>query len=159
MTACDRFAEALVTGDALADDDRAHLTGCDRCQKLAALPALLAASASAPPPRPGFSARMMAAARTRIEQRRRRRFAGFALALATAGVLAVVVDRGLVRRSTTGGPSVSSLPAAATRLDPDLRRDLDLLRIDDAMAPVAPWQEIEAPVHNYRALLREGSPP
>jgi hypothetical protein len=43
-------------------------------------------------------------------------------------------------------------------IEPDVRQELESLRFstfDDAMAPVAPWDEIEAPVRNYRLVLRK----
>ncbi len=157
MSPCERIAEALVTGVELGDDERAHLAQCAACRQLSVLPGLIAGSASAAPPHPGFSARVMVAARARIDQRRRRRFAGFGLALATVAALAVVADRGMIRRSPSTPTPLAGLPSAGP-LDADLRRDLELLRTEDAMAPVAPWHEIEAPLHNYQLLLLERSP-
>lgn len=152
MSRCDSIAEALVMGEPLSADDQAHVDSCAACQRLTKLPALLAASASAEPPRPGFSARMMASARECIAQRQRRRFVGFTLALAAAGASAVVVDRRLVRE-----PShviVEPPDGGRLEIEPELRLQLrEFTSFDRAMAPVARWDDIEAPVHNYGALL------
>jgi hypothetical protein len=160
MSRCDAIAELVVMGEPLSADDQGHVDGCAACRQLTALPGLLAASTSAEPPRPGFSARMMAATRERLGQRRRRRFAAFTLAVAAAGASAVVVDRRLVRdRLHEGMPS--SLPEATTSIEPTLREELQSLgadRVKRAMAPVAPWAEIEAPVRRYGAWLRKGGP-
>ena len=97
MSRCDVIAEAVVMGAPLSADDQGHVDGCAACQRLTALPALLAATTNSEPPRPGFSARMMAAARARIDQRRRRRFATFTFGLAAAAASAVAVDRRFIQ--------------------------------------------------------------
>lgn len=159
MSPCDRVAEALVTGEPLDAADRTHLEGCSTCQRVATLPGLLTAAASAPAPRPGFSARMMVSTRQRLGQRRRRRVLGFSLALAAAAAGAVMVDRQLVRHSSTAtGPNQGST-ADADSFDPDLRRDLDALRAGSPLAPVADWDRIEAPIHRYTIVLRKGGSP
>ena len=166
MSRCDVIAEALVMGEPLTADDQAHVDGCAACQGLTALPGLLAASASAAPPRPGFSARMMAAARERIGQRRRRRFATFTFALAAAAASAVAADRRFIRhdqpprqagdRADDGAdddPAPDELPVSAA---------LESAQIDSydrAMAPVAPWDDIEQSVRNDNALRRKGGHP
>ena len=156
MSRCSSVAEALVMGEPLSADDQGHVESCEACRRLTALPGLLAASAKGEPPRPGFSARMMVAARDRLAQRRRRRFATFTLAVAAAGASAVVVDRRLVRdRANT--PAIDP-QTRTTPLDPDLRQELESLQFssfDRAMEPAVPWDEIEAPVRNYGALLRK----
>ena len=159
MSRCDDIAEAVVMGEPLSADDQGHVDGCAACRRLTALPALLAATTSAEPPRPGFSARMMAATRERIDQRRRRRFATFAVGLAAAAASAVAVDRRFVRGHdpTAAEPA---LPGTATgeSVDPELRAALGSLSFNHAMAPVAKWTDIERPVRNYRVLLRKGGP-
>ncbi len=157
MSPCDVIAEAVVMGELLSADDQGHVDGCAACRRLTALPALLAATTSAEPPRPGFSARMMAATRERLDQRRRRRFATFTFGLAAAAASAVAVDRRFVRDhgSTVAEPA---LPSASTGepVDPELRAALESLSFKRAMAPVAKWNDIERPIQNYRVLLRKG---
>ena len=161
MSRCDGIAEALVMGDPLTADDQTHVDGCTACQGLTALPGLLAASASAAPPRPGFSARMMAAARERIGQRRRRRFATFTFALAAAAASAVAVDRRFIRHHEqprqAGGsdrlPTPDELPVPAAL------ESAQIDSYDHAMAPVAPWDDIEQSVRNDNALRRKGGHP
>lgn len=159
MSRCDVIALAVVMGEPLSADDQGHVDGCAACRRLTALPALLAASTSTEPPRPGFSARMMAAARERIGQRRRRRFATFSFGLAAAAASAVAVDRRFIRDHAPTGPGLA-LPAASSgeTLEPELRQELDSLSFKRAMAPVAKWDDIERPVRSYRVLLRKGGP-
>ena len=160
MSRCDAIAEQLVMGDALSADDQAHVDGCAACRKLTALPGLLAATVSAEPPRPGFSARMMAAARERLGQRRRRRFATVTFALAAAGASAVAIDRRFIRDGVDRGSQIVP-PEPQLAISPELRHELESLHVDRvkrAMAPVAPWDDIEAPVRRYDALLRKGGP-
>ncbi|HVV87149.1 MAG TPA: hypothetical protein VHE35_29115 [Kofleriaceae bacterium] len=156
MSRCDDIAEALVMGEPLSADDEAHVEACAACQRLTALPAMLAASSGASPPRPGFSARMMAAARQRIAQRTRRRFATFTFALAAAAASAVAVDRLFVR------PPVGTYPGSASKSpEPPLheqRTPRSIAGYDRAMAPVANWDGIEGSAHKYRFLLRHGGP-
>ncbi len=156
MSRCDTITEALVMGEPLSAEDQAHVDDCDACRRLTALPMLLASTGRAEPPRPGFSARMMAVTRDRLAQRQRRRFAAFTLALAAAGVSAIAVDRRLMRDTARPG---APPPPVVSAIAPELRQQLESLHVDDfdaAMAPVAPWDDIEAPVHNYRVVLRKG---
>jgi hypothetical protein len=156
MSRCDGIAEALVMGDALSASDQTHVDGCAACQRLTALPVLLAATSRPAAPRPGFSARMMAAARERIAQRRRRRFATFTLALAAAGASAVAVDRTFIRaRIDGGGPSVaipSGIPSLETP-DTDPLQQLESIRQLDH---VVDWDQIEQPLHPTRLKFRHG---
>lgn len=158
MSPCDRIAETVVSGEALTADDRAHLDGCAACQRLTSLPGMLAASASAPAPRPGFSARMMVAGRQRLGQRRRRRIAGVSLALVAAAASAVMIDRQLIRHADQPATLGASAVPDAAALDDELLQDLESLR-HAPMAPVARWDDIEAPVHRYYVLLRQGGSP
>jgi hypothetical protein len=164
MKRCDLIAEAMVMGDPLSEEDRVHLEGCQACQRLTSLPGLLAASTRSAPPRPGFSARMMAAARERIGQRRRRRFATFTFALAAAGASAVAVDRRFLRDggtpARTGGVvDPTKPPQPVETLDTATRQELEsLLSFDRALAPAADWDAIEASAHPYRGVLRSGGP-
>lgn len=156
MSRCDVIAEALVMGEPLSAEDQDHVAGCAACGKLTSLPAMLAASARPQPPRPGFSARMMAAARERMAQRRRRRFATFTLALAAAGASAVAVDRTLVRdRSHTSGGEVA-IPGGSRKVPVDEPDPLQQLESFQNYDHVVDWDRIEAPVRQYRDSLRHG---
>jgi hypothetical protein len=156
MSRCDAVSEALVMGNVLSTDDRTHLETCAACRGLSALPAMLAASSRAEPPRPGFSARMMAAARERIAQRRRRRFATFTFALAAAGASAVAVDRTFFRAQPAGTTSVALPGLSTTGRSPD-RDPIEMLESFHDLGPAVDWNRIEAPLAGYRAhVLPDG---
>jgi hypothetical protein len=175
MKRCTELAEALVEGEPLDENQRAHLAGCSDCAALAALPRLVATTAVAPEPGPGFSARVAANARERIASRRRQRVAGFGLAAVAAAGLAVVV----VRHDGASAPrpesvaNVPPLPGGSDGLapDPDTAPSGDEIsddelrdlvagdRLSDIMTPSASWDEIEQPLTSYRAVLRRGGQP
>ncbi|MBK9033798.1 MAG: hypothetical protein IPL61_21450 [Myxococcales bacterium] len=150
---CNLVAGAVATGAPLTDAERAHLDGCADCAALVALPRALARTARAADPGPGFSARMTAGAHRRIVVRRRRRITTVAVA-AAAAVLLMFVSVQQVRHA----PRDQALrPALATHVPSEqparARELLELARFDRAMAPAAPWQDIEAPLRSHRALL------
>lgn len=174
MKRCTELAEALVEGESLDENQRAHLARCSDCAALAALPRLVATAAVAPEPGPGFSARVAANARERIASRRRQRVAGFGLAAIAAAGLAVVV----VRHDGASAPrqeSVAKLPqpsgSDSLLPDPDTAPSGDEISDDelrdlvagdslsDVLTPSANWDEIEQPLSKYRALLRPGGQP
>jgi hypothetical protein len=176
MKRCEQLADVIVSGEPMTDEQRAHLASCSDCASLAAMPRLVAATAVAPEPGPGFVARITANARERIDSRRRQRFVGFGLAaVAAAGVVL------LAARYTNGGKvappktdqSVAQRPAGSDGYaeDPDTAPDGDNISDDElrelvsgdslsrVLAPTADWDDIEAPLSNYRAVLRLGGQP
>lgn len=176
MKRCDQLAEVIVTGEPMTEAQRAHLASCSDCAALAAMPTRLAATALAPEPGPGFVSRITANARERVASRRRQRYAGFGLAaVAAAGVVALVMqyDRGKVAPQPTADQPVAQRPLGSDGLrdDPDTAPDGDGIsddelrelisgdRLSDVMAPAADWNDIEAPISSYRAVLRLGGTP
>jgi hypothetical protein len=175
MKRCTELAEALVEGEPLDENQRAHLARCSDCAALAALPRLVATAAVVPEPGPGFSARVAANARERVASRRRQRVAGFGLAAVAAAGLAVVV----VRHDGASAPhqesSVATLPrpggSDGIAADPDTAPSGDEISDDelrglvagdslsDVMTPSTSWDEIEQPLNSYRAVLRLGGQP
>ncbi|MEZ4400649.1 MAG: hypothetical protein R3B06_11555 [Kofleriaceae bacterium] len=147
MTAsrCNLVAGAVATGAPLTDAERAHLDGCPDCAALVALPRALARAATTGAPAAGFTARVTAGAHRRLVVRRRRRVALTVVASAAAVLLAVVGVRRLRPQPRPPAP----LPAATLPMTPEqtarARELLDLTRFDRAMAPAAPWHDIEAP--------------
>lgn len=156
MSRCDVIADALVMGEPLSAEDQGHVEGCAACRQLTALPAMLAASKRTAPARPGFSARMMAAARERIAQRRRRRVVTFTLALAAVGASAVTVDRMLIRDRVR--PQAAPVVPAGISQFPTAEPDpLDVLESFGKLDHAVDWDDIEAPVQKYRTVvLRHG---
>jgi hypothetical protein len=155
VTRCSLVAGAVATGAPLSDAERAHVEGCPDCAALVALPSVVARSARAAEPGPGFSARMQIGARARITTRRRRRTAFVAIGAAAAAImifLGVQRIRRDERQALATGPAAATQPATpeeSTRV----RAYLEQMRFDRAMAPAAPWTEIEAPLRSYRAVL------
>lgn len=173
MKRCEQLAEVIVTGEPMTEAQRAHLASCSDCAALAAMPTRLAATALAPEPGPGFVARITANARERVTSRRRQRYAGFGLAaVAAAGMVALVMqyDRGKVAPPSADEPVAQHRPLGSDGMtdDPDTAPDGDGIsddelrelvsgdRLSDVMAPTADWNDIEAPISNYRAVLRLG---
>jgi hypothetical protein len=102
MTACDDVLAALLAGGRLEAERAAHAAACARCREDAALvPALAQALAGEVAPRPGLSARVVAAAapvlaRHAARARRRRLLAALAAALVPLP-LVLALDAALVR--------------------------------------------------------------
>lgn len=164
MSRCTKVAGAVATGTPLTDEERAHVETCADCAALVELPTIVARSARAAEPGPGFSARMQVGARARLATRRRRRTAVGSIAAAAA---AAALFLGVHRVRENRRPPAEQR-AAAQRITSEestrARELLDQTGFDRAMAPVAPWDEIEAPLDDYRAILENrhdlaGDPP
>jgi hypothetical protein len=173
MTPCEAVVERLALGEPRDPDLDAHVATCPACARLVRVPGLVAATASAQEPAPGFSARMTVGARRRIAVRRRNRMA--TLALAAAGVLlaggaAATRQRehslqGAMRPLMELSPIEPSRvaerhdrddqPDPAPKLDDDdLAGEIDrIANLDANLAPSADWSHIEAPLAPYRDLL------
>jgi hypothetical protein len=173
MKRCTQIADSLVTGEPLSDGDRDHVATCADCQKLTSMARLLTNVATATEAGPGFTSRMIAGARERLESRRRQRFVGFGLATvvaAAAAALIVMSGRGGVHRddnhnrafeigSYTGSSARPPIDDNTPITDDELRELVDGASLSRALAPSADWNEIEAPIINYRAVLRLGGEP
>ncbi|HVK75674.1 MAG TPA: hypothetical protein VM734_20225 [Kofleriaceae bacterium] len=176
MKRCSLLADSLISGEPLSDGDRAHLADCADCARLAAVPALVAATAIAPEPGPGFAARVTAGARERMASHRRQRVIAASLATMTAAVAAVVItqrDTPAARPqqlTTAPAATIDAAPAAINPSDPttaaddevsddELRALVRNASLSHAMAPTANWDDIEAPLRNYRAVLARGGTP
>lgn len=174
MKRCSQLADAIVSGGPMTETERAHLAACTDCAGLAALPRLVAATATAPEPALGFVSRITANARERIASRRRQRFAGFGLAAVAAAGIAVLV----VRHDGGSGAArpeqpVAQLPAGSDGIDEDpdtapdgdgisddeLRELIDGDSLSQVLTPSADWDDIESPLTKYRAVLRLGGQP
>jgi len=160
MKSCDLVTERIALGEPLGDLD-AHIATCPECAKLTALPGLVAASARAAEPGPGFSSRATVGARHRLAVRRRNRLA--ATALAAASVLAVG-GVAMTHRSEQPQPGAMRMVEDPTPLDTsspeptvaDQDLAVALARISDvdgAIGPIADWHRIETPLSPYQALL------
>lgn len=154
MTRCNLVAGAVATGAPLTDAERAHLDGCPDCAALVALPRVVARTSRAADPGAGFSARVTAGAHRRLAIRRRRRVVGTSLA-AAAAALVVFVGAREVQRAPADRPLSPALamPSNPSEQPASPRELIELARFERAMAPAAPWREIEAPLRSHRALL------
>lgn len=164
---CDLVAERIALGEPLAELD-AHATSCERCKRLAVLPAKLGATGHAADPGIGFSSRVTAGAQHRIGVRRRRRFAAVsALSVAAAAVLAVVA---LHQPSAPDGvafqmPDMNRYKPALAQPhheqpsennhepDPDVRTLVHLANVEHHMKSSANWGRIEKRLRPYAAVL------
>lgn len=173
MKRCTHIADSLISGEPLSDGDRDHVASCADCQKLTSMARLLTNVATATEAGPGFTSRMIAGARERLESRRRQRFIGFGLGTVVAAAAAA-----LIITSTRGGVShrdgVAEAPHAiggAAEMNPpiddtgeeitddELRELVGGASLSRALTPSADWADIEAPLTNYRAVLRLGGAP
>jgi hypothetical protein len=157
---CESVAERVALGEPLAELDE-HVSSCERCQRLVAMPSALGATKHAVDPGLGFSARMTVGAQHRIVVRRRRRIAAGLAATVAAGALGVVV---FTRQPAVQEPQ--NEPAAAIPQQPD--EETTTLGEDDAKALIqiadtkkssrlsAHWARIQRPLKPYKRLVDEG---
>ena len=170
MTPCEAVVERLALGEPRDAELDAHVATCPACARLVQVPNLVAATASAREPAPGFSARMTVGARHRIAVRRRNRIATMALAAAgvliAGGAIATREPEHSLQGAMTGLAELEPLePSRTTERQtpaptPDSIPDDDLAaaigrlaNLDASLAPSADWGRIEAPLTPYRDLL------
>jgi hypothetical protein len=175
MKRCTQIADSLVSGEPLSDGDRDHVATCAGCQKLTSTARLLTNVATATEAGPGFTSRMIAGARERLEARRRQRVVGFGLATcvaAAAAALIVMSSRGGDKphdstAQTEGNRAIGAAPGnppladdtGGEITDDELRELVGGASMYRAIAPTANWADIESPLTNYRAVLRLGGEP
>lgn len=163
MTTCDSVAERIALGEPLAELT-AHVTGCERCQSVLALPAKLGATRHEVDPGLGFAARMTVGAQHRIAVRRRRRVATGLAASVAAGALAVFL---FTRPPAT--PAENTMVSTDTKqptpdliVEPTAEEDLAALihlsDVDRSSRLSADWSTIEKPLRPYRKLLQGVKP-
>jgi hypothetical protein len=164
---CDLVAERIALGEPLAELD-AHATSCERCKRLATLPAKLGATAHAADPGIGFSSRVTAGAQHRIVVRRRRRIAAAgALSVAAAALLTVValhqpsapdgvafqmpdMDR---YKPALSQPHPHDQPSEKHEPDPDVTTLVHLANVEHNPKFSANWGRIEKRLRPYAAVL------
>jgi hypothetical protein len=170
---CEQVAERTALGESL-DDLASHAASCERCQRVTALPAKLAATAHAADPGMGFASRMTAGAQHRITTRRRQRYAaGASLALAAAAVVALVVMREpepasvayvplsmLPHLPGTTPPTAQKDPGKAEpgKIDEDVRALVHLANVERNRHLSAHWGRIEKSLAPYRAVIKGTEP-
>ncbi|HUQ04513.1 MAG TPA: hypothetical protein VM261_18560 [Kofleriaceae bacterium] len=173
MKRCTQIADSLISGEPLSDGDRDHVATCAGCQKLTSTARLLTNVATATEAGPGFTSRMIAGARERLEARRRQRVVGFGLATcvaAAAAALIVMSSRAddkhqpdtTARNALPGAYTGNPPPADDTGeeiTDDELRELVDGAGMYRAITPTTNWADIESPLTNYRAVLRLGGEP
>lgn len=157
---CDLVAERVALGEPLAELDE-HVSSCERCQRLVAMPSALGATKHAIDPGLGFSARMTVGAQHRIVVRRRRRIAAGLAATVAAGTLGVFV---LTREPATQEPSQQ--PAVEAKLpeqeptttldEEDAKALVELSDTKKSSRLSAHWARIQRPLAAYKQLVEEG---
>jgi hypothetical protein len=169
MSPCDLVTERLALGEPLAEEE-AHVATCPACSRLVALPRLVAASAHAAEPNPGFAIRTTAGARTKLAVRRRNRIITNSLAAIAAVVLGVwlvrspspvkkdIADTGARTLPTPLSPVHSDEKLVINLTDEQVGREL--VRISDferAMKPTKHWRDAATPLSNYRMVVHQGA--
>lgn len=172
---CEVVVERVALGEPLGDLAE-HAKGCEKCRRIAALPAELGATHRDSDPGLGFSARMTAGAQHRIVVRKRRRVAG---ALAAAVAVTTLAAFALTREpapqklartpetpETPETPKEHDQPAAHDReqdpwqeadrdvADEDVRALVELADTNRARKLSAKWRRIERPLAAYRIVFK-----
>jgi hypothetical protein len=170
MSPCDEVTERLALGEPLGDVED-HVATCPACSRLIALPRLVAASAHAAEPNPGFAIRSTAGARTLLVRRRRNRIIGNGVAAAAVIVLAVWAVRSpaakIVSKQQSGVSTLPHNPEPVHANDPTLvtpvtdqvmSRELRTIsNFDRVMAPSRQWNDATAPLSRYRFVVQGAS--
>lgn len=173
MKRCTQLADSLVSGEPLSDGDRDHVATCADCQKLRSMASLLTRVGTATEAGPGFTSRMIAGARERLEARRRQRVVGFALGTCVVAAAAALIitssgggsdrdqDATTARQAagSVGQPPIADDPGGQPITDDELRELVRGASLSRAFTPSTDWAEIESPLVNYRAVLRLGGEP
>ena len=171
-TSCDLVAQCVAFGEplgALAE----HVATCERCQRMVAMPGLLARTRQEVDPGMGFSARMTVGAKHRVMVRHRRRVAtalggtvvaaGFAVYVLTRTPTEEVASKAPVpieNKQATGTQNNNEAPVAGD-YDPDVATLVHYANTDRNRRLSAKWTRIEKPLAPYRKLLEgiEGATP
>jgi hypothetical protein len=163
-TSCDLVAQCVAFGEplgALAE----HVATCERCQRMVAMPGLLARTRQDPDPGMGFSARMTVGAKHRVMVRHRRRVATALGGTVVAAGLAVYVLTRTPSEQIASRPPVpienkqavgtqnNNEPAVAGDYDPDVATLVHYANTDRNRRLSAKWTRIEKPLAPYRKLL------
>jgi hypothetical protein len=171
MTPCDEVTERLALGEPLGDVED-HVATCPACSRLVGLPRLVAASAHAAEPNPGFVIRSTAGARTLLVRRRRNRIIGNGVAAAAVLALAVWAVRspiGGVKQnpllpqasmpSHNPEPINTPNPTLLTPVTNDvIGTELKTIsNFDRVMAPSRQWNAAQRPLSRYRIVVQGAS--
>jgi len=158
---CDQVVERIALGEPLGELAD-HVATCEKCKRLTALPAELAAVPHEAEPGVGFTARMTVGAQTVLAARRRRRVVG-GIAVATAVAAGAVF---VVTRTPDGEPIADQRPAVQDTNTPqpepaqpdELKALVKLARVDRASHSSAHWSQITKPLAPYKALVKGMKP-
>jgi hypothetical protein len=164
-TSCDLVAQCVAFGEplgALAE----HVATCERCQRMVAMPGLLARTRQDVDPGMGFSARMTVGAKHLVQVRHRRRVAtALAGTVIAAGLAVYVMARSPsepiaagpppqpVETRPAGEPKLDNQPGADNGFDPDVAQLVHYANTDRNRRLSAKWTRIEKPLAPYRKLL------
>jgi hypothetical protein len=158
---CDVVAERVALAEPMGDLAD-HVATCERCRRLAALPAELAAVPRQTDPGIGFTARMTVGAQHRIAARRRRRLvAGIATATAVAAGAVFVVTRPPQTEPVASQPAAQDTnqkPPEPTAVDPEIKELVKLARVERSSHISARWSHITKPLAPYRAVVKGTKP-
>lgn len=162
-TSCDLVAQCVAFGEplgALAE----HVATCERCQRMVAMPGLLARTRQEVDPGMGFSARMTVGAQHRVMVRHRRRVAtALAGTVVAAGLAVYVLTRSPseqvasqapvpIENKQAGNMQKHDEPTAGD-FDPDVATLVHYANTDRNRRLSAKWSRIEKPLAPYRKLV------
>jgi len=158
MKPCDEVTERVALGDPIAELAE-HVATCERCQRLTALPAELAAVPHEAPPSIGFTARMTVGAQHVLAARRRRRVIGSVAAATAVAAGAVFVVTRSPDQPAAQQPAAQDLAKQDEPAQPDdLKALVKLARYDRASHTSANWSHITKPLAPYKALVKGVKP-
>lgn len=156
---CDAVAERVALGEPLAELDE-HVSSCEGCQRLVAMPTQLGAIRHSVDPGLGFSARMTVGAQQRLVARRRRRIAAGLAATVAAGMIGVfAITREPEHQQQAQMPAVELPTDELTTFDePEIRFVLEVADTKRSSRLSAHWSRIQRPLAPYKQLT-EGETP
>ena len=157
---CETVAERVALGEPLAELDE-HVSSCEQCQRLVAMPGMLGAARSSVDPGLGFSARMTVGAQHRLVVRRRRRIAAGLAATVAAGMIGVFAITREPEQEQQQQPAVATDNKIPDE-DPPVLLDeaetkaiLELADTKRSRRLSAHWARIQRPLAPYKKLLED----
>ena len=156
MSTCDTVAERIALGEPLAELDE-HVSSCERCQRIVAMPGQLGATRHSVDPGLGFSARMTVGAQHRLVVRRRRRIAAGLAATVAAGMIGVfAITRQPEMEQAQQSPAVAeNLPVVETTTldDGEVAFLVNVADTTRSSRHSAHWARIQRPLAPYKQLI------
>jgi hypothetical protein len=155
MSTCDSVAERIALGEPLAELDE-HVSSCQRCTRLVAMPGALGATRHSVDPGLGFSARMTVGAQQKLVVRRRRRIAAGLAATVAAGMIGVFAFTREPAHVQQQQPAVAeNLPTEELSPieEPEAAYLIEISDTKRSSRLSAHWSRIQKPLRAYKQLV------